>query len=107
MYTNNHSNTHFRKAKFLETDAKIEKHNKEFASGKKSYELGHNQFSDMDEDEKKSYLGLVDSSKQERSTRSVSSSIYTSYMKRVNHFVFTRNSSVTLPTSIGIHFWTF
>ena len=101
MYTNNHSNTHFRKAKFLETDAKIEKHNKEFASGKKSYELGHNQFSDMDENEKKSYLGLAEPS--QRSTRSVSSSIFTSYMKRVNHFIFTRNTSVPLPTSIGMN----
>jgi C1A family cysteine protease len=88
-----------RKQKFLETDAKIEKNNREFAAGKKSFEMGHNQFSDMEEDEKESYLGLKEANNT-RSARAVSTSTFTSYLSKKKHFIFKRTTSVTLPTSI-------
>ena len=62
--------------------------------------MEHNQFSDMDEDEKKAFLGHIDAANT-KSARSVSTSLFYSYMRRVKHFVFKRNTSVVLPTSVG------
>ena len=62
--------------------------------------MEHNLFSDLEEDEKKAYLGHIDAANT-KSARSVSTSVFYSYMRRAKHFVFKRNTSVVLPASIG------
>lgn len=89
--------------RFMVRDKIIDEHNKRHAKGEVTYELGHNQFSDMDEEEIKSYTGIPELEKRKQA-RSVSSSIFYSYMKRVPHNVFTRNASVPLPASISEFF---
>ena len=86
--------------RFMVRDKMIEEHNKKHAKGEVTYELGHNQFSDMDEEEIKEFRGIPELEKRKQA-RSVSNSIFYSYMKRVPHNVFTRNASVPLPASIS------
>ena len=43
---------------FIKTNDFIEKHNKEFQEGKHTYTVGHNQFSDMTDEEKAKYRGF-------------------------------------------------
>ena len=62
--------------------------------------MEHNLFSDMEEDEKRTYLGLIEPNNT-RSERAVSTSTFTSYLSKKKHFIFKRTTSVTLPTSIG------
>ena len=62
--------------------------------------MEHNIFSDMEEDEKRAYLGLIELNNT-RSERAVSTSTFTSYLSKKKHFIFKRTKSVSLPTSIG------
>lgn len=90
----------FRFKKFMQVDKIIEEHNKLHDQGKVTFKMGHNQFSDMSEDEIKEFRGIPDEhASKER--RSVSSQKFTSYTKRVAHNVFTRNASVALPASVS------
>ena len=62
--------------------------------------MGHNQFSDMEDSEKESYLGLKEANNT-RSERAVSTSTFTSYLSKKKHFIFKRTTSVKLPDSVG------
>ena len=62
--------------------------------------MEHNQFSDMDDNEKESYLGFKEANNT-KSARSVSTSTFTSYLSKKKHFIFKRTTTVTLPPSIG------
>ena len=62
--------------------------------------MEHNLFSDMEDDEKKAYLGFIEPNNT-RSERAVSTSSFTSYLSKKKHFIFKRTTSVKLPDSVG------